>query len=216
MTRLSIANPARMLEKREHPELRSIYDFDVCTIDGHSIRLTRFVGRPLLIVNTAGRFSCTSQFAGLERLHRRYSGRGLVVLGFPCHQFAPRNCGSDFGTIALLPRTDRTGLLMMERIDVRGPAANPMFRWLMEQAPGILGTRAIKWNFTKFLVQRDGRSVGRFSPLATPESLVPAIEVALRQWRSPMTPYLPKSMSSTGEDAGAVGQAVSRRMNQPR
>jgi glutathione peroxidase len=159
----------------------SLHSFHVRTLDGHGLGLGRFSGRPLLIVNTAGHFSCSRQFTGLERLHRRYSGRGLVVLGFPCGQFALQDCGSDFGTISVQPGTDRTSFLMMERVEVRGPRASPLFRWLMDQAPGMLGTRAIKWDFTKFLVQRDGRSVRRFAPRAMPESLIPAIEDALRK-----------------------------------
>lgn len=180
MSRLSVPHPTQTFHRSEAQPSASIHDFDVRTIDGHRLGLGRFAGRPLLIVNTAGRFSCSPQFTGLERLHRRYSGKGLVVLGFPCGQFELRNCGSDFGTIGLQPGTDRTSFLMMERVAVHGPDASPLFRWLMQQAPGILGTRAIKWNFTKFLVRRDGRSVQRFAPHTTPESLVRSIEDALR------------------------------------
>jgi glutathione peroxidase len=166
-----------------------IYHFDAVTIEGERIPLSQFRGQPLLVVNTASACGFTPQFAGLEALHRRYGtaqggagsagGGGLTVLGFPCNQFARQDRGSNAEIHTFCQRNYGVSFRMMARIDVRGPDASPIFQWLTDRAPGVLGTRAVKWNFTKFLVARDGRTVQRFAPRTKPEALVEPIERAL-------------------------------------
>lgn len=157
----------------------SVFDFDAVTIDGRPLPLSGFAGQPLLIVNTASACGFTPQFAGLESLHREFGPSGLVVLGFPCNQFGRQDPGSNAEIGAFCERHYGVTFPMMARIEVRGPKALPLFRWLTAHAPGLLGTRAIKWNFTKFLVERDGRTVHRFAPRTLPERLVPDIRRAL-------------------------------------
>lgn len=157
----------------------SVFDFDAVTIDGRPLPLSGFAGRPLLVVNTASACGFTPQFAGLEALHREFGPQGLVVLGFPCNQFGRQDPGSNAEIGAFCERHYGVTFPMMARIEVRGPQALPLFRWLTARAPGLLGTRVIKWNFTKFLVERDGRTVHRFAPRTLPERLVPVIRRAL-------------------------------------
>ncbi|HWI82170.1 glutathione peroxidase [Ramlibacter sp.] len=159
--------------------MAGIYDFEARRIDGEPLRLDQFRGRPLLIVNTASACGFTPQFAGLEQLHQTYGGRGLVVLGFPCNQFGAQDPGSDGEIAQFCQRNYGVGFPMMSKIDVNGDAAHPLYRWLTAQAPGLLGTKAIKWNFTKFLVGRDGRVIKRYAPQDKPESLARDIEAAL-------------------------------------
>jgi glutathione peroxidase len=157
----------------------TVVDFELTTIDGQPLALSGFRGRPLLLVNTASACGFTPQFEGLEALHRRFGPQGLVVLGFPCNQFGRQDPGTNAEIGAFCQRNYGVSFPMMARIEVRGPEAAPVFRWLTAQAPGLLGTRAIKWNFTKFLVGPDGRTVRRFGPRTAPEQLVPAIEAQL-------------------------------------
>jgi len=156
-----------------------VFDFDAVTIDGRPLPLSGFAGRSLLIVNTASACGFTPQFAGLEALHREFGPQGLVVLGFPCNQFGRQDPGSNPEIAAFCERHYGVSFPMMARVEVRGPAAMPLFRWLTARAPGLLGTRAVKWNFTKFLVERDGVTVHRFAPRTPPDRLVPAIRRAL-------------------------------------
>ena len=156
-----------------------IHALVVRTIDGRPLPLAAFAGRPLLVVNTASACGFTPQFAGLEQLHQTYGARGLAVLGFPCNQFGRQDPGSDEAIADFCQRNYGVSFPMMAKIDVNGPAADPLFRWLTEQAPGILGTKAVKWNFTKFLVGRDGRVLGRYAPQDAPKSLAADIERAL-------------------------------------
>jgi glutathione peroxidase len=157
----------------------SVYDFEADTIAADRFPLTRYRGQPMLIVNTASACGFTPQFGGLERLHETYGPRGLVVLGFPCNQFGAQDPGSNEEIGAFCQRNFGVSFPMMAKIDVNGDAAHPLYRWLTAEAPGLLGSKAIKWNFTKFLVGRDGRVLRRYAPQDKPESLAKDIEAAL-------------------------------------
>ena len=159
-----------------HP---TVYDFEAYRIDGEPIALSQFKGKVLLIVNTASQCGFTPQFAGLEELHERYADQGLVVLGFPCNQFGAQDPGTDSEIASFCQVNYGVNFPMMARIDVNGPGAHPLYQWLTHEAPGLLGTQAIKWNFTKFLVGRDGRVIRRYASLDKPTALVRDIEAAL-------------------------------------
>ena len=159
--------------------MATIYDFDATTIDGRPISLADYRGRVLLIVNTASQCGFTPQFEGLEQLHQRYEAAGLSVLGFPSNQFGAQDPGSDAEIGAFCRRNHGVSFRMMHKVDVNGDHALPLYRWLTHEKPGLLGTEAIKWNFTKFLVGRDGRVVRRYAPLDKPASLAGDIEAAL-------------------------------------
>ena len=157
----------------------SVYDFSALQINGKSIALKKFKGKPMLIVNTASACGFTPQFAGLEKLHATYGPRGLVVLGFPCNQFGAQDPGSNTEIAEFCQLNYGVSFPMMARIDVNGEQATPLYQWLSAQAPGLLGTKAIKWNFTKFLVGKDGSVRKRYAPTDTPASLAGDIEAAL-------------------------------------
>ena len=157
----------------------SIYDFDALSIEGKSVPLSRYRDHPLLIVNTASACGFTPQFAGLEQLHQTYGGRGLVVLGFPCNQFGGQDPGNNGEIAAFCQRNYGVSFPMMSKIDVNGADAHPLYRWLAAEAPGLLGSKGIKWNFTKFLVGKDGRVIRRYAPQDAPEKLGKDIEAAL-------------------------------------
>ncbi|HEX2547996.1 MAG TPA: glutathione peroxidase [Ramlibacter sp.] len=159
--------------------MSSIYDFEATRIDGEVVPLSRFRGQPLLIVNTASACGFTPQFAGLQELHRTYGERGLVVLGFPCNQFGSQDPGSNEEIATFCQANYGVSFPMMRKVDVNGADAHPLYRWLTAEAPGVLGTKAIKWNFTKFLVGRDGRVIRRYAPQDAPGKLGKDIEAAL-------------------------------------
>jgi glutathione peroxidase len=159
--------------------MTTAYDFDALDIAGRPAPLAQFKGRPLLIVNTASACGFTPQFAGLQQLHQAYGDRGLVVLGFPCNQFGRQDPGSNDEIGAFCQKNYGVDFPMMAKIDVNGDNAHPLYQWLTREAPGLLGTKAIKWNFTKFLVGKDGQVRRRFAPQDRPESLTPDIEAAL-------------------------------------
>ena len=159
--------------------MASVYDFEAQQIGGETVPLARLRGKPLLIVNTASACGFTPQFAGLEELHRRYGGRGLVVLGFPCNQFGRQDPGTNEEIASFCQRNYGVSFPMMEKVAVNGPEAHPLYRWLTAQAPGLLGSKAIKWNFTKFLVGKDGKVIRRYAPQDAPEKLAGDIEAAL-------------------------------------
>jgi glutathione peroxidase len=159
--------------------MTTAYDFEAAAIDGEPLPLARFRGQPLLIVNTASACGFTPQFAGLEDLHRRFGERGLVVLGFPCNQFGSQDPGSNAEIAAFCSGNYGVRFPMMAKIEVNGPQAHPLYQWLKAQAPGLLGTQAIKWNFTKFLVGRDGRVLRRYAPQDAPQKLAQDVEAAL-------------------------------------
>lgn len=155
------------------------FDFDARRIDGQAQPLADYRGQVLLVVNTASACGFTPQFAGLEELHRRYGPQGLVVLGFPCNQFGRQDPGSNEEIGAFCQKNYGVSFPMMAKIDVNGADAEPLYRWLTSEAPGVLGTRAIKWNFTKFLVGRDGRVIRRYAPQDKPQKLATDIEALL-------------------------------------
>lgn len=157
----------------------SIYDFDARRIDGEPVRLADYRGKVLLVVNTASQCGFTPQFAGLEELHAKYAGQGLVVLGFPSNQFGGQDPGSNEEIGAFCTRNYGVSFPMMEKIEVKGDGAAPLYQWLTKEKPGLLGSTAIKWNFTKFLVGRDGQVIKRYAPLDKPASLAGDIEAAL-------------------------------------
>ncbi|GLS16752.1 glutathione peroxidase [Hydrogenophaga electricum] len=156
-----------------------LYAFEALSIEGQSVPLDRYRGQVLLIVNTASACGFTPQFAGLETLHQIYGERGLVVLGFPCNQFGHQDPGSNAEIGAFCQRNYGVSFPMMSKIDVNGADAHPLYRWLTAEAPGLLGSKAIKWNFTKFLVGKDGRVIRRYAPQDAPEKLAKDIEAAL-------------------------------------
>ncbi|MDQ0588676.1 glutathione peroxidase [Variovorax paradoxus] len=159
--------------------MTSIYDFEANRIDGQNVKLSAFRGKVLLIVNTASQCGFTPQFAGLEELHEKYGGQGLVVLGFPSNQFGSQDPGTNEEIGAFCTTNYGVSFPMMEKIDVNGSNAAPLYQWLTKEKPGLLGSTAIKWNFTKFLVGRDGRVLKRYAPLDTPASIARDIEAAL-------------------------------------
>ncbi len=157
----------------------SVYDFEARQINGKDIPLSEFKGKVMLIVNTASKCGFTPQFGGLEELHKSYADKGLAVLGFPCNQFGSQDPGAD-GEIAEFCQVNYgVSFPMMGKIDVNGPAAHPLYKWLSSEAPGLLGSKSIKWNFTKFLVGKDGQVIRRYAPTDKPADLAKDIEVAL-------------------------------------
>jgi glutathione peroxidase len=161
------------------PTMTTLYDFDALQIDGSAVPLAQFKGRAMLIVNTASACGFTPQFAGLEELHQQYGAKGLVVLGFPCNQFGAQDAGSNGEIAEFCQLNYGVSFPMMAKIEVNGADAHPLYQWLCKEAPGLLGSKAIKWNFTKFLVGKDGQVLKRYAPTDTPASLTKDIEAAL-------------------------------------
>ena len=159
--------------------ITTIYDFEARSIDGRTVSLAGYRGKVLLIVNTASACGFTPQFAGLQSLWQDYGGRGLAVLGFPSNEFGGQDPGSNDEIASFCQLNYGVSFPMMAKVEVNGAGAHPLYRWLTGEAKGLLGTRAIKWNFTKFLVGRDGRVLGRYAPTDKPESLTRDIEAAL-------------------------------------
>lgn len=147
------------------------HDFTATALDGQSVDLNRYRGKALLIVNTASACGFTPQYQGLEELQRRYGEQGLVVLGFPCNQFGHQEPGSEAEIGAFCEKNYGVTFPMFAKVDVNGDGAHPLFRFLKGEAPGVLGTEAIKWNFTKFLVGRDGAVVKRYAPATKPDDI---------------------------------------------
>ncbi|KSU60144.1 glutathione peroxidase [Gordonia hongkongensis] len=158
--------------------MTSVYDFTATGIDGDPVELSQFQGSPLLIVNTASQCGFTPQYRGLEALHRDYADKGLRVLGFPCDQFGHQEPGDEEEIKNFCSLTYDVTFPMFAKVDVNGPDAHPLFAWLRDQKSGVLGGR-IKWNFTKFLIGRDGSVVARYSPTTKPEKLAGSIEEQL-------------------------------------
>jgi glutathione peroxidase len=159
--------------------MTSAYDFEARQIDGQTVPLAQFRGKPLLIVNTSSACGFTPQFGGLEELHKAYGERGLVVLGFPCNQFGAQDPGSNEDIANFCQRNYGVSFPMMAKVDVNGAEAHPLYQWLVKEAPGLLGSKAIKWNFTKFLVGKDGQVLKRYPPQEAPGKLARDIEEAL-------------------------------------
>ena len=159
--------------------MNTVYDFEARQIDGKDISLSAFRGKVMLIVNTASACGFTPQFGGLEELHKSYGGKGLAVVGFPCNQFGAQDPGNDGEISAFCQLNYGVSFPMMSKVDVNGPAAHPLYKWLTAEAPGLLGSKAIKWNFTKFLVSKDGQVIKRYAPLDKPADMAKDIETAL-------------------------------------
>lgn len=159
--------------------LPSIYEFSVRSNSGETVSLDRYRGQVLLIVNVASRCGFTPQYAGLQKLYDQYKDRGFAILGFPCNQFGYQEPGTDAEIAEFCSLNYGVSFPVMSKIQVNGSDASPLYQYLKKESPGLLGTEAIKWNFTKFLVDRHGKVVGRFAPNATPESLAATIEPLL-------------------------------------
>ena len=157
----------------------TIYDFEAKDIGGKDIALSSFKGKAMLIVNTASKCGFTPQFGGLEDLHKSYAGKGLAVVGFPCNQFGAQDPGSDSEIEGFCQVNYGVSFPMMGKIDVNGPSAHPLYAWLAAEAPGLLGSKAIKWNFTKFLVGKNGQVIKRYAPTDKPADMAKDIEAAL-------------------------------------
>ncbi len=154
----------------------SVYEHSARALDGQPAALSAYAGKVLLIVNTASQCGFTPQYAGLERLHRQYADRGFEVLGFPCNQFGHQEPGDPDEIRNFCSLTYDVTFPMFAKIEVNGPGAHPLYGYLTSNRRGLLGSRAIKWNFTKFLVDRQGRPVARYGPATKPEALKTAIE----------------------------------------
>jgi glutathione peroxidase len=160
--------------------MASLYDIPVTTIDGAEQTLAPYQGKVLVIVNTASQCGFTPQYKGLEALHRELGPKGVEVLGFPCNQFGSQEPGDEEEIKSFCSLTYDVSFPMFAKIDVNGERTHPLYRHLKSERPGLLGTEAIKWNFTKFLVGRDGTVLKRYAPTDTPESMRADIERALR------------------------------------
>jgi glutathione peroxidase len=156
-----------------------LYDIPVTTIEGEASTLAPWQGRVLLIVNVASRCGFTPQYTGLEQLYRRFRDRGFAVLGFPCNQFGQQEPGAEAEIRQFCSLNYDVTFPLFAKVDVNGADAHPLYRHLRSEKPGLLGTEAIKWNFTKFLVGRDGTVLKRYAPNDTPESIAADIEAAL-------------------------------------
>jgi glutathione peroxidase len=159
--------------------MTTAFDFDALAIDGHPLALKEFEGKALLVVNTASACGFTPQFAGLEALHQQFGSKGLVVLGFPCNQFGAQDKGSNDEIANFCQKNYGVSFTMMSKVDVNGSGAHPLYQWLTKEAPGILGTQSIKWNFTKFLIGPDGVVRKRYAPTDKPADLARDIEAVL-------------------------------------
>ena len=156
--------------------MSSLYDFTAKTLHGELKALADYAGKVVLVVNTASECGFTPQYAGLQQLHEKYHSQGLEVLGFPCNQFGAQEPGDAAQIAAFCEQNYRVSFQLFEKVAVKGPEAHPLFQWLTHIAPGILGTEVVKWNFTKFLVDRDGKLVQRFAPIDKPQAIAADIE----------------------------------------
>jgi glutathione peroxidase len=161
--------------------MTSIYDITADSLSGQPVDLKQYKGKVLLIVNTASKCGFTPQYQGLEAVYKQFQDKGVVVLGFPCNQFLSQEPGGAEEIGAFCEKNYGVTFPMFAKIDVNGDAAHPLFKQLKKEAPGLLGIEAIKWNFTKFLVRKDGRVFARYAPATKPEELIPDIEKLLAE-----------------------------------
>lgn len=159
--------------------MTTVFDFSVNDIHGQPTSLAQYRGQVLMVVNVASQCGLTPQYAGLQSLYERFRGRGLQILGFPCNQFGQQEPGSNAQIEAFCETRFHVTFPLFAKLDVNGASADPLFKYLKHRAPGLLGSERVKWNFTKFLISKDGTRVTRFAPMAKPEQLVPAIEAML-------------------------------------
>jgi glutathione peroxidase len=160
-------------------KMTEIYQFKAKALDGRDVTFDQYKGDVLLIVNTASKCGFTPQYAGLEELHKKYSGKGLKVLGFPCNQFGSQEPGESDDIHNFCQKNYGVDFQMFDKVDVNGKDAHPLYKYLTSAAPGALGTEAIKWNFTKFLVDKHGTVIKRYAPDVAPEKIAPDIETQL-------------------------------------
>ena len=151
--------------------MTTAYDFSAKDLDGKEHALAEFRGKPMLVVNTASKCGFTPQYTGLEKLHRDYGDKGLVVLGFPCDQFGHQEPGDADEIRNFCSLNYDVSFPLFEKVEVNGAKAHPLWQWLKKEKPGLLGMEAIKWNFTKFLLDRNGKVVKRYAPTDTPEKI---------------------------------------------
>jgi glutathione peroxidase len=159
----------------------NVFDFQAASLDGKPVDLAQYRGKVLLVVNTASKCGFTPQYEGLETLYRELHGRGLEVLGFPCNQFGSQEPGSEADIGAFCEKNYGVSFPMFAKVDVNGDAAHPLWKYLKNAAPGVLGTEGIKWNFTKFLVGRDGTVLHRYAPQTKPQDFADDVEKSLQQ-----------------------------------
>ena len=159
--------------------MSTVYEYSAKALDGSEIKLEQYKGNVMLIVNTASKCGFTSQFAGLEKLHEEYSKRGLSLLGFPCNQFGAQEPGDSTEIGAFCQKNYGVDFQMFDKIEVNGEHAHPLYKYLTDKVPGLLGLKDIKWNFTKFLVDRDGNVVKRYAPNVEPADMSADIEKLL-------------------------------------
>ncbi|HQZ13742.1 MAG TPA: glutathione peroxidase [Devosia sp.] len=159
--------------------MTTLSDFTARRLDGQPEALSTYAGKVVLVVNVASKCGFTPQYAGLETLWRTYGGRGLVILGFPCNQFGEQEPGAADEIASFCSLTYDVTFPMFEKVDVNGKAADPLYVWMKNEAPGVLGTKDVKWNFTKFLIGRDGNVRDRFAPTTEPADLASDIEKLL-------------------------------------
>jgi len=169
------------------PSNSGVYDFDATLADGQAFHLASLRGQVLLIVNTASQCGFTPQYEGLQRLQATWKARGFSVLGFPCNQFGAQEPGGEAEICAFAQRAYNVDFPLFAKVEVNGPNAHPLFQFLKKSKRGIFGTTAIKWNFTKFLVDRQGQVISRFGPSVSPDSLGPAIEGLLTAAKDPQS-----------------------------
>lgn len=161
--------------------MSTVYDYSFTTLDGEQVTMDSLRGKVLLIVNTASKCGFTPQYQGLEELHKTYAARGLVVLGFPCNQFGKQEPGDNAEIGSFCEKNYGVTFTVSEKIDVNGANTHPLYQHLKAAQPGLLGSHGIKWNFTKFLVNRKGEVIERYAPTIKPQSLKADIEAALEQ-----------------------------------
>ncbi|HJU71787.1 MAG TPA: glutathione peroxidase [Paucimonas sp.] len=161
--------------------MNSVYDFKADSLDGATVDLAQYRGKVLLVVNTASQCGFTPQYKGLEALYRQFRDKGFEVLGFPCNQFGAQEPGDADQIGAFCEKNYGVTFPLFDKIDVNGEHAHPLFRHLKSAAPGLMGTEAVKWNFTKFLVKKDGTVYQRYAPQTTPEELTRDIEKLLAE-----------------------------------
>ena len=159
--------------------MTKIYSFQAATLDGKNLSLSIYEGKVILIVNVASRCGFTPQYRGLEELYRKYSAQGFAILGFPCNQFGAQEPGNEDEIAQFCKSAYDVSFQMFAKIDVNGQNAHPLYQFLKHSAPGILGSTAIKWNFTKFLIDRKGFVRNRFAPTDTPKALENDVEALL-------------------------------------
>jgi glutathione peroxidase len=159
--------------------MSTVHEFEARSLAGQPVSLREYEGKVMLIVNTASKCGFTPQYEGLEAIYQRYRDRGLVVLGFPCNQFGEQEPGAADEIGAFCQKNYGVSFPMFDKIDVNGDHAHPLYQWLKKSAPGLLGSERIKWNFTKFLLDRHGKVVERYAPVTKPQDVAQDIEKLL-------------------------------------